>query len=151
MTRLLGVDLGERRIGLAVGDSQSGSVRALATLRRGSPEADATRLARIAAEQVIDELVVGLPRNMDGSEGAQAQSTREWVTLVAPLVGLPQSWQDERLTSERAERTLASPRRGRSGGPATPGALRRHRGRIDREAAALIVQAALDARATTPR
>ena len=70
MTRLLGIDLGERRIGLAIADTDTGVVRPLSTIRRADPERDAATLGRVAAEQRVDELVVGLPLNMDGSEGS---------------------------------------------------------------------------------
>ena len=67
MTRLLGVDLGTQRIGLAVGDTATGSVVPLTTIRRADIERDARTIARSRQEQRIDELVVGLPLNMDGS------------------------------------------------------------------------------------
>ena len=72
MTTLLGLDVGERRIGVAVGESSSGRVRAFATIRRTDPERDAATLRHIAEEQGASELVVGLPLSLDGSEGPQA-------------------------------------------------------------------------------
>lgn len=146
MTRLLGIDLGERRIGLALGDPDTGSVRLLTTLARRDPEHDAATIARIAAEQRAGELVVGLPRNMDGSEGPQAAATRLWGDALAARIGLPLTWRDERLTSVTAEARLGRPPRGRSGGPPSPAARARRRGQVDQEAAALIVQAELDRR-----
>ncbi len=148
MTRLLGVDLGTRRIGLAVADTRTGEVRPLATLRRApSVERDAERVARFVEEQRIQELIVGLPLNMDGSEGGQAAETREWGAGIAALVAVPLGWRDERLTSEIAEVRTGLVRRGRSGGAPSPAARNAYRGRIDREAAANILQAELDARA----
>lgn len=147
MTRLLGVDLGTRRIGLALADALTGEVRPLAVVRRGSLERDAQVIGRIADEQRITELVVGLPRNMDGSEGPQAAGTRAWADAMARRVGLPLCYRDERLTSERAEVRLGKPRRGRSGGPPSERSRSARRAEIDRQAAALIVQAELDARA----
>ena len=148
MTRLLGVDLGTRRIGLAVADTTTGEVRPLATLRRATTvDRDAERVARFIEEQRIDELVVGLPLNMDGSEGGQASDTREWATAVAALVTVSVGWRDERLTSEIAELRTGVVRRGRSGGAPSPAARNAHRARIDREAAANILQAEVDARA----
>ena len=147
MTRLLGVDLGERRIGLAVGDSETGSVRPLSTISRADPARDATTLGRVCDEQRIDELVVGLPLNMDGTEGAQAASTREWAAQVQPLFSRKIAWRDERLTSVGAEARIGRPARGRAGGPPSSSSRNAHRARIDREAAAAIVQAELDARA----
>lgn len=146
MSRLLGIDLGTRRIGLALADTDTAAVRPLATLRRGSPERDISLLARLIEEQAVDELVVGLPRNMDGSEGQQAADTRAWAEQVAAQLGRPVYWRDERLTSELAEARLGRLRRGRSGGPPSPAARAAHRAGIDREAARLILQAELDAR-----
>jgi putative Holliday junction resolvase len=146
VSRLLGIDLGSRRIGLAVADTGSGSVRPLSTLRRADFERDAATLARVAAEQRVDEVVVGLPLNMDGSEGAQAAATREWAAQVAVAIELPLVWRDERLSSESAERCAGAPRRGRSGGPPSAAARNTRRARVDQLAAAQILQAELDAR-----
>lgn len=146
MTRLLGVDLGTRRIGLAVGETGR-PARALAVLARGSVEHDATALAALAAEQRAVGLVVGLPRNLDGSEGAMAAGARAWGDAIGTRLGLPVTFRDERLTSVAAEAAMPRPRRGRSGGPPSRSALQQRRGRVDREAARLILQAELDARA----
>lgn len=146
MTRLLGIDLGERRIGLAIADTDTGVVRPLSTIRRADPERDATTLGRVASEQRVDELVVGLPLNMDSSEGTQAAATREWAALIAVALRLPLAWRDERLTSESAERRVGAARRGRSGGPPSSASRNAQRARVDREAAAAIAQAELDAR-----
>ncbi len=84
---LLGIDLGDRRIGIARGDSVTGAVTPLLTLRRGTPGEDAAAIARISQEQHADALVVGLPLHLDGSEGAQALRTREWAAAVDRLLG----------------------------------------------------------------
>ena len=149
MTRLLGVDLGTRRIGLAVADFAVGSVpsiRPLATIRRTTPARDAAAIASVVGEQRIDEVVVGLPFNMDGSEGEMADRTRQWATATLAPLGLPVCWRDERLTTEQALQRLPPPRRGRAGGPPSAGQRHAHRAAIDREAAARILQAELDAR-----
>lgn len=146
MTRLLGVDLGTKRIGLAVGDTATGAVQPLTTISRADVERDARTIARIRDEQRIDELVVGLPLNMDGSEGAQAAQTREWAAAVVTACELPLSWRDERLTTEDAIARVGQPARGRSGGPPSASARRSYRARLDRLAAAAIVQAEIDAR-----
>ena len=149
MTRLLGVDLGERRIGLAIADRDGGSAFALTTLNRGrDTAADAAALARVATEQDVDELVVGLPLHANGDEGTQAAVTREWVAAVAPILGLPVTFRDERLTSHLAESRVGPMKRGRSGGPPTRKQRDAYRARIDREAAAIILQDELDARAS---
>jgi putative Holliday junction resolvase len=147
VTVLVGIDLGDRRIGMAVGDSASGSVKPVATLRRGTVEQDAAAIGRICAERGAEALVVGLPLHADGSEGDQSRKTRAWADAVRPLIGLPLGFRDERLTSESAEARLGRAPRGRSGGPPSGTARRSRRARLDREAAALIVQAELDARA----
>lgn len=147
MSRLLAIDVGERRIGLALADTDTGSVKPLATIRRADAARDAATLARLAREQSVAELVVGLPLNADGSEGEQVRRTREWAASIVAAVGLPLNWRDERLTSERAETFAGKPARGRSGGPPSPAARAAYRARIDRLAAAGIAQAELDARA----
>lgn len=146
MSVLLGIDLGERRIGIAAGDSTSGAITPLLTLRRGTPEADATAIARICQERNAAEIVVGLPLHMDGRESEQSQRTRQWMASVAPLVRTPMTLRDERRTSQKAESRMGRAPRGRSGGPPSASTLRAWRARIDREAAAGIVQAELDAR-----
>jgi putative Holliday junction resolvase len=148
MTRLLGIDLGERRIGLAIADGDGSPARPLETVRRArTPDADARRLAAIAVANDVGELVVGFPLEAAGHAGTQAQSTRQWVTAISPLVGLPISLRDERLTSHLAEQRLGPMKRGRSGGPPTPAQREAYRARVDREAAAIILQDELDARA----
>ncbi len=146
MTVLLGIDLGERRIGIATGDTSTGSVRPLLTLRRGSPRQDAEALSRICAERHAEAIVVGLPLNMDGSESEQSQRTRDWVIAVAPALDLPVSMRDERRSSSEAEDRMGRPPRGPSGGPPSAVARDAWRARIDREAAAQIVQREIDAR-----
>ena len=149
MTVLLGIDLGERRIGVAAGDTISGSVKPLLTLRRGSAGHDAEAIGRICAERGAEAVVVGLPLNMDGSESAQSERTRAWVAEIGPHLELPVSLRDERRTSEQAEVRLGRAPRGRSGGPPSGRARNAWRARVDREAAAAILQRELDARATS--
>jgi len=147
LTRLLGVDVGERRIGLAVADTDTSSVKPMTTIRRRDDARDTDTLRRVCDEQRIDELVLGLPLNMDGSEGPQAAATREWAAAVAAHVGKPVVWRDERLSSTTAESRMGRAPRGRAGGPPSSAARNQRRARIDREAAATILQAELDARA----
>ena len=148
MTRLLGIDLGDRRIGLAIADRDGGRALPLTTLsRKDEPAADAAALARIVAEHDVDELVVGLPLHASGDVGAQATATQAWADRVAPILGLPVTFRDERLTSHLAEQRVGPMKRGRSGGPPTRAQRDAHRARIDREAAAIILQDELDDRA----
>lgn len=147
MTRLLGVDLGTRRVGLAVAEAGEERARPLTTLaRRRTTAADAEALARIAAANGIDEVIVGLPLDMSGSEGAMAAAARQWAADVAQQTGLVVRLRDERLSSHVAESRVGTAGRGRAGGP--PGPVRRaaHRARIDREAAAVILEDELEAR-----
>jgi putative Holliday junction resolvase len=147
VSRLLGIDLGERRIGVAVADGDGSGARPLVTLRRGrDPEADAAAIERIAVEQSAGELVVGLPLEASGVEGPQAQLTRAWAALIGQRLGLPIALRDERLSSHLAEQRLGPMKRGRSGGPPTAAQREVYRSRVDREAAAIILQDELDAR-----
>ena len=148
MIRLLGVDLGERRIGLAIADGDRGRAIPIATLRRGrTTDADAAALLEIVGEHNVGELVVGLPLEASGDEGPQARLTRAWVETVQPRIGLPVTLRDERLTSYLAEQRVGPMKRGRSGGPPSPSQRQAYRARIDREAAAIILQDELDSRA----
>jgi putative Holliday junction resolvase len=121
----------------------------LVTLRRSTPDQEAAAIARIATEQGADELVVGLPLHASGEEGSQAEITRAWIAQLDPLVGLTITLRDERLTSHLAEQRLGPMKRGRSGGPPSRTQRDAYRGRVDREAAAIILQDELDARAET--
>lgn len=147
MTGILGLDLGERRIGVAVVDSTGGRARPLITLpRRGSLDADVAALDELVRRFEVTEIVVGLPLEASGAEGPQARRTREWADAVAQRIALPVRLRDERLTSHLAEERLGPMRRGRSGGPPTSTQRREYRARVDREAAAIILQDDLDAR-----
>jgi putative holliday junction resolvase len=146
VSRILGIDLGERRIGVAVAD-EDGAAVPLTTLRRArAVAADAAALGRLAEEQDARELVVGLPLEASGVEGVQARVTRAWIEAVSPLVRLPVTLCDERLSSHLAESRLGPMKRGRSGGPPSASQREAHRARVDREAAAIILQDELDAR-----
>lgn len=131
-----------------MGDTETGSARPLRTIRRSDPARDSRTLSRICEEQRINEIVVGLPLNMDGTEGPQAVVTRDWVQSVADALPVPIMWRDERLTTERAEAIVGGHRRGSAGGPPSAAARNARRARVDQEAAAEIVQAELDARAS---
>jgi putative Holliday junction resolvase len=91
-------------------------------------------------------VIVGLPLDMSGAEGVMAAAARQWATALAQQTGLMVRLRDERLSSHVAESRVGAPGRGRSGGP--PGPVRRaaHRARIDREAAAVILEDELEAR-----
>jgi putative Holliday junction resolvase len=146
---ILGVDLGERRIGLAIAERDGLAARPLATISRArslAPADDAVTLARIAREQRVAELVVGLPLEASGAHGPMAEAAVTWATAVAEALGLPVTMRDERLSSYLAESRLGPMPRGRSGGPPSRTQRDRYRERVDREAAAIILQDELDAR-----
>ena len=133
-TRLLGLDLGEKTIGLALSDRLLMVATPMETLKRGKFAADAARLDIIISEHGIGGLVVGLPLNMDGSDGPSAQSARafgrNWVNRSA----LPLIFWDERLSTMAVTRTLLD-----------ADASRKRRGEVvDKMAAAYILQGALD-------
>ena len=151
---LLGIDLGERRIGLAIAERGGLSARPLATVHRArslAPADDAGTLARFVSEQGIVELVVGLPLEASGAEGRMADAAATWAKAVAERLGLPVTMRDERLSSHLAESRLGPMPRGRSGGPPSPTQRDRYRERVDREAAAIILQDELDARRDSGR
>jgi putative Holliday junction resolvase len=146
---LLGIDLGERRIGLAIAERGGLSARPLTTINRArslAPADDARALARVVAEQGIVELVVGLPLEANGNEGAMAAAAATWAKAVAGQLGLPVTLRDERLSSHVAESRLGPMPRGRAGGPPSKTQRDRYRERVDREAASIILQDELDAR-----
>lgn len=147
MSRLLGIDLGERRIGLAIAEPGREPALAFVTIPRGRDIAsDAARLGAIVREQRITELVVGLPLEASGAEGTMAAAARAWAEAVSRELAIPMRMRDERLTSHLAERRLGPMPRGRSGGPPSRAVRDRYRSRVDREAAAIILQDELDAR-----
>lgn len=150
MSRLLGIDLGRRRIGIAVSDEGAASARPLATLARGrAAEDDAVALSRLATEQRAAELVVGLPLTLGGTIGPQAEETMRWAERIGTLTGLPIALRDERLSTDRAEVRVGQAPRGRAGGPPSAERRRARSARLDREAATLILQAEIDARRST--
>lgn len=150
MTRLLGLDVGERRIGVAVADADGGRAQPLTTLRRADdPATDTMALRRLLDEQDATELVVGLPLHAGGGEGEQAVATRAWVEAAAAGLGVAVTFRDERFTSHLAEQRIGPMKRGRSGGPPSRAQRDAYRARVDREAAAIILQDELDARAGT--
>lgn len=145
--RLLGIDLGDRRIGLAVAEPETGHVRPLATIRRAADAAtDARTISRTIEGLSVTEIICGLPLEAAGREGPQAERTRAWVAAVGPHLGLPIAMRDERLTSHVAEQRAPRPPRGRSGGPPSRAQRDAYRALIDRLAAAVILEDELAAR-----
>lgn len=106
MTPLGGLDLGTKTIGVAVSDRLRNSATPLETVKRTKFTNDANRLLAIAKERELGGFILGLPRNMDGSEGARCQSTRAFARNLERLTDLPIGFWDERLSTVAAERVL---------------------------------------------
>jgi putative Holliday junction resolvase len=107
--RYLAIDWGQRRIGLAVGSDVTGAAAPLAVVHgSANPDETLTRVLAHIDEQGPDALVIGLPLNMDGSEGAAAKTVRAWAAALADKVKLPMHFQDERLSSAAADAALAN-------------------------------------------
>ena len=104
--KLLGLDLGTKTIGVAVSDGMRYSATPLETVKRTKFTADAARLLELAAENQAVGFVLGLPLNMDGSEGPRAQSTRAFARNLARLIDIPIVFWDERLSTSAVTRTL---------------------------------------------
>jgi putative Holliday junction resolvase len=135
--RLLGLDLGEKTIGLAISDRNLKVASPLETLRRSKFAQDAAALAKTCAARGIAGLVLGLPVNMDGSEGPRCQSVRQFARNLERVAGfeLPVGFWDERLSTAAVERLLVR----------EADMSRRRRAQVvDKMAAAYILQGALD-------
>ena len=132
--RLLGLDLGEKTIGLALSDRLLTVATPMQTLKRGKFAADAARLDIIISEQGVGGLVVGLPLNMDGTDGPSAQSARAFARNWAGSRDLPVILQDERMSTMAVTRTLIDADASRA----------RRAEVVDKMAAAYILQGALD-------
>jgi putative Holliday junction resolvase len=104
--RAMGLDLGTKTIGIAVSDELGITAQAITTLARRGPRKDLEALQALVADYHVDRFVLGLPLNMDGSEGPRAQFTRQFGQALADATGLPVIYQDERLTTVAAERSL---------------------------------------------
>ncbi|MCG8408471.1 MAG: Holliday junction resolvase RuvX [Phycisphaerales bacterium] len=108
-SRIIGIDYGVRRIGVALGDQETGIATPLTTVEGcHNVSRDAAALAELAAAESAAAFVVGLPMNMDGSEGPQAALTRRFATELERLSELPVHFQDERLSSYAAGEVLSS-------------------------------------------
>ena len=132
--RLIGIDVGTKTLGLALSDVNRSIATGLETIRREKFTPDATRLLAIATQHGVGGFVIGLPYNMDGSEGPRVQSTRAFQRNLAALTNLPMLFWDERLSTAAAERILIE-----------GDASRRRRAEvIDKMAATIILQTALN-------
>jgi putative Holliday junction resolvase len=131
---LIGLDLGTKTIGVATSDPDRRLAAGVETIARANFTTDASRLLALAAERSAIGFVLGLPVNMDGSEGPRAQSTRAFARNLAKLTGLPIALWDERLSTAAVERAMIAIDISRTKRAAV----------IDQHAAAYILQGALD-------
>jgi putative holliday junction resolvase len=132
--RLMGLDVGTKTIGLALSDVGRRIASPLETIRRGKFKPDAERLLALAAKHGVGALVLGLPLNMDASEGPRAQSVRAFARNLAALTPLPLAFWDERLSTAAVTRTLIAADASRA----------RRAELVDKMAAAYILQGLLD-------
>ena len=133
--RLLGLDVGEKSIGLALSDPGLSVASPVSTIKRTKFTADANALLKLAAERGVGGLVIGLPLNMDGSEGPRCQSVRQFAANLLKLKDLPILFWDERLSTVAVERAMIA-----------HDVTRAKRDKVvDQAAAAFILQGALDA------
>ena len=132
--RIMGLDLGTKTIGVAISDGMRYSATPLETIKRTKFTADAIRLDQLIAENAIVAVILGLPLNMDGSEGPRVQSTRAFARSLAQRITLPIAFWDERLSTSAVTRMMiqADMRRDRRAEV------------VDKLAASYILQGALD-------
>ena len=138
--RLIGVDLGERRIGIAVSDASATLARPLRTIQRDRSDEMAVRslldaIAALNAEDEVGVVVVGLPAHLDGTASDQTARVRKMVDLLGARLSIPIALQDERLSSHEAEERLAVHERD----------WRKRKAKLDAASAAVILQDYLDA------
>jgi putative Holliday junction resolvase len=134
--RILALDVGEKRIGLAVSDPLGITAQGLEVLIRKDPQSDLARLLEVAREWHVQEILVGVPRHMDGREGKQAPAIMELAQVLGDALGARVTPWDERLTTVEAERVLLQADLSR----------RRRRQVVDQVAAVLILQSYLEYR-----
>ena len=138
--RILAIDYGDARTGVAISDAAGLLTGYITVIHSRSPERTAAELAKLAAEQQAEELVMGFPRNMDGTEGPRAELYRAFAALVEEKTGMPVRLWDERRTTIEAHQILhTSGKR-----------MKRHKENVDAVAAALILEGYLAWRARNP-
>jgi putative holliday junction resolvase len=139
-TPIFGLDLGTKTIGVAISDLTRRIASPLETIRRTKFTADARRLLELAAREKCGLFVLGLPLNMDGTEGPRAQSTRAFARSLATFSDIPVAFWDERLSTAAVERMLIDADQSRAKRAAV----------IDKLAATYILQSALDSLHSRP-
>jgi putative Holliday junction resolvase len=131
--RLLALDVGEKRVGMALCDETQTLARPLLTLNRTSKKEDFAKIAALCREHAIEKVIVGLPKTLRGEEGSQAQRVRRYAGELQASLNLPIEFWDERYSSVDAQERLTSASR-----------KARAKGDIDSAAAAIILQEYLD-------
>lgn len=130
----LGIDLGEKRIGVALSDSLKIAAQPHSTIQRSSRKADFAQFEKIVTEHNVGRLVIGLPVHLNGEEGAMAKWARDYGTALGECLKVPVVFQDESLTSEMAAGAMAEAGYSR----------KKMKGKLDAVAAALILQSYMD-------
>ena len=133
--RLIGLDVGSKTVGIALSDTRLKIASPYSTLKRGKFSIVATQLAELADKEGVGGVVIGLPINMDGSEGPKCQSVRQFQSNLQARLDLPMAFWDERLSTAAVTRTMIEADLTR----------KRQKEVVDKMAAAYILQGALDA------
>lgn len=136
MKRIMGLDLGDKTIGVAVSDEMGWTAQGVETIKRQSREKDLARLDELIASYQVGEIVVGLPKNMNGTIGPRGEICQAFARMLEERMALPVHLWDERLTTMAAERMLISADVSRQ----------KRKKVIDKMAAVLILQGYLDAK-----
>ena len=132
--RIMALDVGSRTIGIACSDALLMTAQGIETIRRTSLENDFNRLRELISEYEVHELVVGMPKNMNGTKGERAEKTEEFVEKMKAVIDLPVTFWDERLSTGMAESQLI----------AADVSRKKRKGVIDKMAAVVILQGYLD-------
>ena len=132
--RIMALDVGSRTLGIACSDALLMTAQGIETIRRTSLENDFNRLRELISEYEVHELVVGMPKNMNGTKGERAEKTEEFVEKMKAVIDLPVTFWDERLSTVMAERQLI----------AADVSRKKRKGVIDKMAAVVILQGYLD-------
>lgn len=137
--RYIGLDVGDRTIGVAVSDPLNFTAQGITTLRRKSIEKDMENLKELCSSYEIQEIIVGLPKNMNGTIGPQAEKAMDFGRVVEEAFGLPVVFWDERLTTMAANRAMLEADMSR----------KKRKGLVDKIAATYILQGYLDKLSST--
>ncbi|WP_031515617.1 Holliday junction resolvase RuvX [Desulfofalx alkaliphila] len=132
--RIMGLDVGDKTIGVAISDLMGWTAQGIEVIRRTNEEADINRLAELVDEYQVEKIVVGLPKNMNGTLGPQGEKVQIFSTLIKNKLSLPLEFWDERLTTVAAEKLLIGADVSR----------KKRKKVVDKMAAALILQGYLD-------